>query len=96
MQRGYEVIVLFSTLVVSWRALLQHARQGLNVQRLPFRQIEQDLGHGQQVAPVAIGQGQHGLTRLGRQRQGSLHQGRRPIQQLIQRRVVQTLQHIDL
>ncbi len=36
------------------------------------------------------------MARLGRQRQGPLHQSRRPVQQLIQRRIVQTLQHIDL
>ncbi|MNE20275.1 hypothetical protein D3C80_1133850 [compost metagenome] len=88
--------MLLARLVVGRGALLQNAGQGLNVQGLALRQIEQHLRHGQQITPVAVGQGEHGLARFGRQRQRPLHQGRRPIQQLIQRRVVQTLQHIDL
>ncbi|MNV63484.1 hypothetical protein D3C71_1560800 [compost metagenome] len=96
MQGRDEVVVFFARLVVCGGALLQHARQTLNVQKIAFRQIEQNLRHGQQIAPVAISQGQHGVTRLGRQRQGPIHQGGGAIQQLIQRRVVQTLQHINL
>ncbi len=96
MQGGNEVVVFLARLVVGGGALLQHARQRLNVQQFAFRQVEQHLRHGQQIAAVAVGQGQHGLTRFRRQRQGAVHQRRSPIQQLIQRRVIQTLQHIDL
>ena len=88
--------MLFSRLVVSGRPLLKHPRQRLNVQQVAFGKIEQHLRHGQQITPIAVGQGQHGVARLGRQRQGPLHQGRCSVQQLIQRGIVQTLQHIDL
>ena len=75
---------------------MQHPRQALDIQGFAGGQVEQDLGHGQQIAAVAVGQGQHGLTRLGRERQGPLHMGLGPRQQLIQGRIVQPLQHIDL
>ncbi len=96
MQGRDEVVMLLTRLVVGRSALLQDARQPLNIERLNLAQVEQDLGHGQQVAAVAIGQSQHGLARLGRQRQGLFHQGLGPVQQQVERGVVEALQHIDL
>ncbi len=96
MQGRDEVVVLFPRLVVGGGAFLKHARQRLHVQRFDVLQVEQHLGHGQQIAAVAIRQRQHGLTRLGRQRQELAHQRLGPIEQQVQRSVVQPLQHIDL
>ena len=88
--------MLFPALVIGGGAALQDRRQPLYVQHLAFRQVEQHLRHGQQIAPVAVGEGQHGLARFRRQRQASFHMGLGAAQQLIQRRIVQPLQHIDL
>ena len=96
MQRGYEVVVLFSRLVVSRRTLLQNAGEGLDVQRLDAVEAEQHLRHGQQVAAVAVGQRGQRLPRLRRQRQGLALLRLGPNQQLIQRRVIEPLQHEHL
>ena len=83
-------------LVVHRHAPLQRAGQRGHVQRRRCGHRLDLLRHVEQIAAVPARHGDHRLPRLRLQRQGMAQMGLRPVQQALQRGLVQTVQHEHL